>query len=208
MQATKIYKGFGFAVCIFFSLSILAQEKKIELALISNKIECVHIDTRGLLWLGTEEGLNVYNRETVNSFYSNIVDSTSVLNSEIFRIQYLAGDTVVAFSKNGLNVFNPYGFNFSRIITKSSPVSLIKDLSNNDYWLTTQNNGVLHFNQSLKPLKSIEYDPLNPLSISSAKFIKNQRDIVNTSSSQFILIGTINGFNLFDRAQKTVRRFF
>ncbi|MEI6585661.1 MAG: SpoIIE family protein phosphatase [Sediminibacterium sp.] len=207
MQATKVYKGLAVVVCIFFSLSLLAQERKIELPLSSNKIESVHIDNRGLLWLGTEEGLNVYNRETVNSFYSNIVDSTSLLNSEIFRIQYLAGDTVVAFSKNGLNVFNPYGFNFSRIITKSSPVSLIKDLSNNEYWVTTQNNGVLHYSQSLKPLKSIEYDPLNPLSISSAKFNSNQRDIVNTSSSQFILIGTINGFNLFDRAQKTVRRF-
>jgi serine phosphatase RsbU (regulator of sigma subunit)/ligand-binding sensor domain-containing protein len=208
MQVTKIYKGFGFGLCIFFSLSLLAQERKIEIPLSSNKIESVHIDNRGLLWIGTEEGLNVYNRETVNSFYSNIVDSTSVLNSEIFRVQYLAGDTVVAFSKNGLNVFNPYGFNFSRIITKSTPVSLIKDLSNNDYWVTTQNNGILHFSHSLKSLKPLEYDPLNPLSISSAKFNSNQRDIVNTSSSQFILIGTINGFNLFDRAQKTVRRFF
>jgi serine phosphatase RsbU (regulator of sigma subunit)/ligand-binding sensor domain-containing protein len=208
MQVTKIYKGLTLAVCIFFSLSLLAQERKIELPLSSNKIEAVHIDNRGLIWLGTEEGLNIYNRETVNSFYSNIVDSTSLLNSETFRIQHLAGDTVIAFSKNGLNVFNPYGFNFSRIITKSAPVALIKDLSNNDYWLTTQNNGVLHFSQSLKPLKPLEYDPLNPLSISSAKFNNNQRDIVNTSSSQFILIGTINGFNVFDRTQKTVRRFF
>jgi ligand-binding sensor domain-containing protein len=208
MQATKVYKGLTLAVCIFSSLSLFAQEKKIEIPLSSNKIECVHIDNRGLIWLGTEEGLNIYNRETVNSFYSNIVDSTSLLNSEIFRIQHLAGDTVIAFSKNGLNVFNPYGFNFSRIITKSAPVALIKDLANNDYWLTTQNNGVLHFSQSLKSLKPLEYDPLNPLSISSAKFNSNQRDIVNTSSSQLILIGTINGFNVFDRTQKTVRRFF
>ena len=208
MQVTKIDKGLAAVVCMFFSLSLLAQERKIELSLSSNKIESVHVDNRGLLWLGTEEGLNVYNRETVNSFYSNIVDSTSLLNSEIFRIQHLAGDTVIAFSKNGLNTFNPYGFNFSRIITKSSPVSLIKDLSNNDYWVTTQNNGVLHFSQSLKSLKPLEYDPLNPLSISSAKFNNNQRDVVNTSSSQFILIGTINGFNVYDRTQKTVKRYF
>ena len=208
MQAIKIYKKLSVAVCIFFSVSLLAQEKKIEIPLSSNKIESVHIDNRGLIWLGTEEGLNVYNREAVNAFYSNIADSTSLLNSEIFRIQSLAGDTVIAFSKNGLNIFNPYGFNFSRIITKSAPVSLIKDLSNNDYWVTTQNNGVAHFSQSLQPLKSLEYDPLNPLSISSAKFNNNQRDIINTSSSQFILIGTVNGFNVFDRKQKTVKRFF
>ena len=207
MQQTKKYKGL-FSFCIFFSLSLFAQERKIDLALSSNKIESVHIDNRGLIWLGTEEGLNLYNRETVNAFYSNIVDSSSLLNSEIFKIQYLAGDTIIAFSKNGLNIFNPYGFNFSRIVTKSSPVSLIKDLSTNDYWVTTQNNGVLHFSQNLKQLKSIEYDPLNPLSISSAKFNNNQRDIVNTSSSQFILIGTSNGFNVFDRTQKTVKRFF
>ena len=207
MQQIKKYKGL-FAFCIFFSLSLFAQERKIDLTLSSNKIESVHIDNRGLMWLGTEEGLNLYNRETVNSFYSNIVDSTSLLNSEIFKIQYLSGDTIIAFSKNGLNIFNPYGFNFSRIITKSSPVSLIKDLSTNDFWVTTQNNGILHFSQNLKPLKSIEYDPLNPLSISSAKFNNNQRDIINTSSSQFILIGTINGFNVFDRTQKTVKRFF
>ena len=78
MQAIKVYKGLTLAGCIFFSLSLLAQERKIELPLISNKIECVHIDNRGLLWIGTEEGLNVYNRESVNSFYSNIIDS--VLN--------------------------------------------------------------------------------------------------------------------------------
>ena len=208
MQAIKIHKKLSVAVCIFFSVSLLAQEKKIEIPLSSNKIESVHIDNRGLIWLGTEEGLNVYNREAVNAFYSNIADSTSLLNSEIFRIQSLAGDTVIAFSKNGLNIFNPYGFNFSRIITKSAPVALIKDLSNNDYWVTTQNNGIFHFSQSLQPLKSLEYDPLNPLSISSAKFNNNQRDIINTSSSQFILIGTVNGFNVFDRKQKTVKRFF
>ena len=208
MQAIKIYKKLSVAVCIFFSVSLLGQERKIEIPLSSNKIESVHIDSRGLIWLGTEEGLNVYNRETVNSFYSNIADSTSLLNSEIFRIESLAGDTLLAFSKNGLNIFNPYGFNFSRIITKSAPISLIKDLSNNDYWVTTQNNGILHFSPSLKALKPLEYDPLNPLSISSAKFNNNQRDIINTSSSQFILIGTINGFNVFDRKQKTVKRFF
>ena len=208
MQAIKIYKKLSVAVCIFFSVSLFAQERKIEIPLSSNKIESVHIDNRGLIWLGTEEGLNVYNREAVNSFYSNIADSTSLLNSEIFRIVSLAGDTLLAFSKNGLNIFNPYGFNFSRIITKSAPISLIKDLSNNDYWVTTQNNGILHFSPSLKALKPLEYDPLNPLSISSAKFNNNQRDIINTSSSQFILIGTVNGFNVFDRKQKTVKRFF
>jgi len=208
MQAIKMNKKLSVAICIFFSVSLLAQERKIEIPLSSNKIESVHIDNRGLIWLGTEEGLNVYNREAVNSFYSNIADSTSLLNSEIFTIQSLAGDTVIAFSKNGLNIFNPYGFNFSRIITKSAPVALIKDLSNNDYWVTTQNNGIFHFSQSLQPLKSLEYDPLNPLSISSAKFNNNQRDIINTSSSQFILIGTVNGFNVFDRKQKTVKRFF
>jgi len=201
-------KKLSVAICIFFSVSLLGQERKIEIPLSSNKIESVHIDNRGLIWLGTEEGLNVYNRETVNSFYSNIADSTSLLNSEIFRIESLAGDTLLAFSKNGLNIFNPYGFNFSRIITKSAPISLIKDLSNNDYWVTTQNNGILHFSPSLKALKPLEYDPLNPLSISSAKFNNNQRDVIHTSSSQFILIGTINGFNVFDRKQKTVKRFF
>ena len=201
-------KKLSVAICIFFSVSLLGQERKIEIPLSSNKIESVHIDNRGLIWLGTEEGLNVYNRETVNSFYSNIADSTSLLNSEIFRIVSLAGYTLLAFSKNGLNIFNPYGFNFSRIITKSAPISLIKDLSNNDYWVTTQNNGILHFSPSLKALKPLEYDPLNPLSISSAKFNNNQRDVIHTSSSQFILIGTVNGFNVFDRKQKTVKRFF
>ena len=150
MQAIKIYKKLSVAVCIFFSVSLFAQERKIEIPLSSNKIESVHIDNRGLIWLGTEEGLNVYNREAVNSFYSNIADSTSLLNSEIFRIESLAGDTLLAFSKNGLNIFNPYGFNFSRIFTKSAPISLIKDLSNNDYWVTTQNNGILHFSPSIK----------------------------------------------------------
>ena len=107
MQVTKIYKVLSFAAGIFFSGSLFAQERKIELPLSSNKIESVHIDSRGLVWLGTEEGLNVYNRKTVNSFYSNIVDSASLLNSEIYRFQQLSGDTVLAFSKNGINVFNP-----------------------------------------------------------------------------------------------------
>ena len=208
MRVIKVFKKLSVAGFVFFSISLLAQEKKIEIPLSSNKIESVHIDNRGLIWLGTEEGLNIYNRETVNSFYSNIIDSTSLLNSEIFKIQSLSGDTVIAFSKNGLNVFNPYGFNFSRLITQSAPVTLSKDIVNNEYWVTTQNNGIAHFSPQLKPLKNLEYDPLNPLSISSAKFNNNQRDIIHTSINQFILIGTINGFNLYDRVQKTVKRFF
>lgn len=208
MLVTNIKKVALFAICFFISESLFSQERKLEIPLSSNKIESIQVDNRGLIWFGTEEGLNLFNRETVKTFYSNIIDSNSILNSEIFKIHNLSDDSVVAFSKNGLNIFNPYTFNFFRITTKSAPVNFVKDLTNNEYWLTTQNNGIYHFTQSLKSLSVIDYDPLNPLSISSAKFNANQRDVINTNNKKFVLIGTSNGFNVFDRTQKTVKRFF
>ena len=51
-------------------------------------------------------------------------------------------------------------------------------------------------------------DPLNPLSISTSSFEVVTQQHFDFSNEEKIYVATKNGFNIFDRAKKTFKRFF
>ena len=68
----------------FFLLSFLVKAQLVPLPyeLSTNNTKSILIDDRNLLWVGTNEGLNLTDNIEFFTFYSNIKDTLSLLNSE------------------------------------------------------------------------------------------------------------------------------
>ena len=191
-----------------FSL-MLGQFSKSNIELSSDFVESILLDKRGVEWIGTDEGLNLITHSDNNSFYSNISNKKGLLNSEIYHLEEIDDGFIAAFSNDGISIFNPRTYDFKRVILNSSPISIYKDSLSNNYWVTTSSSGIYQINNDFEIELNLTYDPLNPLSLSHSKFdIDNKNLLIDIEDDEFFYIATSNGFNVYDRAQKTIKRYF
>ena len=191
-----------------FSL-MLGQFSKSNIELSSNFVESILLDKRGGEWIGTDEGLNLITHSDNNSFYSNISNKKGLLNSEIYHIEEINNGFIAAFSNDGISIFNPKTFSFKRLVLNSSPISIYKDSLKNSYWVTTSSSGIYQINNNFEIELNLTYDPLNPLSLSYSKFdIENKNTLIDLEEDESVYIASSNGFNVYDRTQKTIKRYF
>ena len=203
----KIFKKFFFFIPIFlFYLNSYGQSLvSNDYNLSSNYIESVFYDISGKLWIGTDEGLNLITSHDQYQFLASISNDNGLIDSEIFKLQDLKDGYTAAFSINGISIFNPNEFNFKQIRLKSRPVSIHYDDLNDEYWITSEESGLIIVDSNFNITSEYIFDPLNPLSLSSSKFSsKHNVEFFNGDT----YIGTTNGFNFFNGEQKTFKRFY
>ena len=187
----------------------MGQFSKLNVNLSSDFVESILLDNRGIKWVGTDEGLNLITHSNNYSFYSNISNKTGILNSEVHKIKELDNNYVAIFSNSGISFFNPKTFSFKQLELKSKPIDLYFDTATKKYWVTTVSSGIYILNKSRDIEKNLLYDPLNPLTLSSSNFdLNNSNKLVDFFDESSVYIGTPNGFNIFDKSQKNIRRYF
>ncbi len=193
---------------ISFSL-MFGQFSKSNIEPSSDFVESILIDKKGGEWIGTDEGLNLITHSDNESFYSNISNKKGLLNSEIYHLEEIGDGFIAAFSNDGLSIFNPRTYDFKRVILNSSPISIYKDSLKNNYWVTTSSSGIYKINNDFEIELNLIYDPLNPLSLSHSKFdVDNKNLLIDLEDDDSFYIATSNGFNVYDRVQKTIKRYF
>ncbi len=101
--------SFVFLLC---SIGLCAQFTPSNLDLSSSYVESFILDSRGVKWIGTDEGLNLVTTTDNTVFYSNISNKKGLLNSEVYSLKELNNGEIVAFSNEGLSFFNPKTFSF------------------------------------------------------------------------------------------------
>ena len=194
-------------VFLLFNTTLVAQYSSYDLELSSNYVESFLLDSRGGKWIGTDEGLNLITPSNNTVFYSNISNKKGLLNSEVYELKELNNGLIAAFSNEGLSFFNPKTFSFKRIKFESRPVAINFDSLSNSYWVSSEFSGVYVLNSSLENQFNLKYDPLNPTTLSSSNFdYSNKNNLINFGE-ETIFVGTPNGFNVFNRSQKTVKRY-
>ena len=203
----KIFIKFFFFIPIFlFYLNSYGQSLvSNDYNLSSNYIESVFYDISGKLWIGTDEGLNLITSHDQYQFLASISNDNGLIDSEIFKLQDLKDGYTAAFSINGISIFNPNEFNFKQIRLKSRPVSIHYDDLNDEYWITSEESGLIIVDSNFNITSEYIFDPLNPLSLSSSKF-SSKHNVEFISGDTYI--GTTNGFNFFNGEQKTFKRFY
>ena len=86
----------------------------VENGLLSNRIRCILRDSRDYLWVGTDNGLNRYDGDKMESFNNSSEDSTSLSNNFINCIFEDSRENLWIGTNYGLNLYNRKTGSFQR----------------------------------------------------------------------------------------------
>ena len=179
--------------------SAYGQVKTLELPISNSNIHATLKASNGMLWVGTDEGLNLIYGKEKKVFFSNIEDSLSILNSDILKLSEGINKELIVLSKDGLSIFDSSSFSFSQIPLESEPKGVLLNPTNKTYWVFTRQSGIYVLDNALKTTNHFEFDPLNPLSISTSKFEQfSGSEILFDEKSGKTIIATKNGLNVYD----------
>ncbi|WP_375562201.1 two-component regulator propeller domain-containing protein [Bernardetia sp. OM2101] len=179
-----------------------------DFSLSNNYVRVIFEDRIGNLWIGTEDGLNLYdnspNSEKFVRYMHQIENENSISNDEILSITEDDDGNIWIGTANGLNKFDVKKGLFTVFTEKDGlPNNIIHGVVcdiQNRIWVTTS-QGVAEIDPYSKTIRS--YDMSDGLQ--SNEFISGsvfQEKIIDKQTGEekqgFIYFGGINGFNRFN----------
>jgi ligand-binding sensor domain-containing protein/serine phosphatase RsbU (regulator of sigma subunit)/cell division protein FtsL len=179
-----------------------------DFSLSNNYVRVIFEDRIGNLWIGTEDGLNLYdnspNNEKFLRYMHQIENPNSISNDEVLSITEDDNGNIWIGTANGLNKFDVKKGVFTVFTEKDGlPNNIIHavvcDLQNR-IWVSTS-QGIAELDPYAKTIRS--YDMSDGLQsnefISGAVFQEKIIDKITGEEKQgFIYFGGINGFNRFN----------
>jgi ligand-binding sensor domain-containing protein len=167
-------------------------------------------DRLGFIWIGTEDGLNIYDGYKFLAFRNNPADSTTLNGSYVDCLEEDHEGNMWVGTQNGLHSYNRELNRFQRILhDPKNPLSIssnnIKDIlsdSKGNLWVATV-NGLNVYNKQTKRWNHFFHDSNKPNSIAD--------DVVETiieDTSNRIWAGTKGGLSLLNSDRKTFTNFY
>ncbi len=197
-----------------FQPSVNAQPNRLQFkyltpdnGLSSSIASCIFQDHKGLMWIGTPDGLNSY--DGINFVvYKNISGDSSSLADNVIRTMFEDHNkNLFVGTENGLSMYDRDNDCFVNYVwVKSSPlhgisctVSKIIEDSSGNFFLAT-NDGLIYFDRTKN--KIVRYSP----SADNAASISNLSvESVLEDSKGRLWVATRGGLNLFDKESGTFR---
>ncbi len=182
-------------------------------SLSNNVIRCITKDKYGILWIGTDEGLNSFDPVTgkFTRYYNNPNDSKSLSHSMIKQVfEDSDGDLWICTNGGGLDLFNRKDNSFIHFKPDTEKPNSINDniiwriLQDKDgvFWLGTNSGGLNSFNKKTRKFFHYVKDSKTN-SISENKILTLLED-----SKGNIWIGTAGGgLNKFDKTKQVFETF-
>ena len=162
----------------------------------SNRIYKIYGDKSNNIWIGTINGLDLYNRELnyFSHFRFNIEDPTSLSSNEINSIYEDKAEALWVGTSFGLNKFDKLSRKFRRYTLKDGLPSniiytIIEDEQGN-LWMGTQ-NGLSMFDPAKEKFNNYDVDD----GLQSKEF--NMNAVLKCSNGE-LLFGGVDGFNIFN----------
>lgn len=108
----------------------------------NSSINCMLQDSCGLLWLGTWDGLNMYDSREIKVFKPDLTASGSNISNNIIRhiIEERKGIIWIA-TDYGINRYDVYTGEFTKYFCSPAPMQIFKEHS---FLLARQNNGLIY----------------------------------------------------------------
>ena len=82
-------------------------------------VNCIFQDSKGYIWIGTQNGLNRFNGETFDVYSYNPVDTNSISNNWVYSIAEDTNGNLWIGTKGGLNKYQANKNNFKKIVYKT-----------------------------------------------------------------------------------------
>ena len=177
----------------------------VEQGLSQEGVHAVLQDSRGLLWFGTQDGLNRYDGYDFTVFNHDLKDPASLSYDWIWCLfEDSHGDLWVGTDGGGLNRFLPDREAFERFVSEASdPFSLSHNRIRVIYedragmlWIGTDGGGLNRLDPDTRIFTRFAHDPSNPESLSNDRVRAITEDAAGT-----LWVGTDGGgLSLFDAA--------
>ena len=164
---------------------------------------CILKDSKGFMWLGTEDGLNRYDGKEFKVYKHNPADSNSLSNNHVQAIyEDKNGNLWIGTYGGGLDKYEPateifvhYRHDPIRNSISSDFILSIYEDKSGFLWIGTENGGINIFDRIKNRWISYQNDPENPNSISY-----NIVRAIYEDKERIFWIGTDGGgLNKFDR---------
>ncbi len=210
-----------FVVALFFLLTVSSagtsqtqnlkfDHLSVKQGLSQGNVLDIHQDRLGFIWIGTEDGLNMYDGYTFTVFRNDPTDSFSISNNFIHCIAEDAKGNLWIGTQGGLNVYTRESNRFERFVHhENSSSSLSNDDvmdilvdSNNNIWAGTE-DGLNLYDSKTKTFKRFFHRVNEPTSLAHSTV----RAILEDSSKR-IWIGTLNGLSLLNKDGSTFTNFY
>ncbi|MFV0312709.1 MAG: two-component regulator propeller domain-containing protein [Dysgonomonas sp.] len=181
---TRILKTFLVIVCFFLFTSPLAGIELnfkyyfVENGLSSNTVYAIEQDSRGYIWIGTEDGLNRFDGYNFHSYRNIPRDSTSIVNNYIYSLYEDINRKLWVGTETGISIydyqsdrFRPFTKRTKENIPLNDKIQNILSDENENIWISSFKQGVFFYNRHTDALKLYSFD----------KYIKNKQEPVFTT---------------------------
>jgi len=136
-----------------YSQQYIFTNYSIDNGLSQSVVNCLFQDSKGYIWIGTQNGLNRFNGETFDVYSYNPADSGSISNNWVYAIAEDTSGNLWIGTKGGLNKYLTGQNKFKRIAYQTS---FTYDVTQYSYDICCLRNGQILINTP--PVISI-YDP-------------------------------------------------
>lgn len=169
-----------------------------ENGLSNNKVNCILEDRSGLLWFGTDDGLNRFDGYEIKIYRNRRDDEKSISSNGIWTIfEDEDGFLWIGTKAGELNRYNPQldKFEYWKVesdnTNENSITSIYVDKKKN-IWVGTYKNGLYKFDLKQKKFFNWRYNPQDQNSISN-----NYITSITEDNDGNLWISTYNGLNKF-----------
>lgn len=202
-----LHGNWSFAQELIIDISPLKTAKGLS----QNSIQDIFRDSYGLMWFGTQDGLNRYDGYKVTVYKHVDGDPHSIAANSILDIAEDAETNLwIGTRKDGLSKYNRRTQSFTNFrhhprnknSLSSNNISVVLRAADGKIWVGTD-EGLNILDPRSGKVERLSHNPTDKYSISHPEVLSLFSDAQGT-----IWVGTANGLNRFDKAQKRFERYY
>lgn len=205
-----------FLILVMLFSKVLASETAIRVELFDigsglsqSSVTCLHIDSYGFIWIGTQDGLNRYDGYSFKTYRNNPIDTTTLSNNNINSICEDSSGNLWVGTWNGLSMLSRATGQFKNYY--HNPINPYSLSSNRVFNVYRDSYGTIW----VKTLDALDkYDPQTdsfirfPHYSDPFSFLSDNYDFtIYEDSKKRLWVGTKDGLMYFDRQLGLFKRY-
>ena len=149
----------------FFHVSVVASSsihKAYNLDLSNNAVLCMHQDNSGYMWVGTYDGLNLYNGKNVFVYRYEMDNENSLYSNIIHKITQADEDNIWVSTFLGLNKFSLKEKKVTESYAQCPEAKLLMSDSHGNTWAVCRTNYISYYTPETKNFIDIHLPGVSP----------------------------------------------
>jgi len=154
--------------------NIKFQNFYVENGMAGSKVNCLLVDHKGYLWIGTSEGLNKFDANQFKTYKHNRADKNTINSNVITQIFedrdkkiWVCTTSGICYYNREKDIFIPVDFQINE--KKSDDIYITNGIEDKSgiFWLSTSGHGILKYDRNTGKTEVFSYSKTNPASLRS-----------------------------------------